>query len=165
VVFAGVRAVPGLTQVKRTVGSRARLGGSRSAFLVLKVKLMPHAHVVVWLDHHAAAIHRFGPDGVQSSRIQVQEHQTRQHNSGVRAVHTFFGEVCDGLSEGKDVLVTGSHTTLSDFRHYVVKHRPELGKRIAGYEAVDHPTDGQLVAFAREFFARYDNLRATRPLA
>lgn len=124
---------------------------------------MLHTHAVIWLDHHAAAIHQFGADGAQTRKFKAHHHSTRQHNSDVRAVHEFFGEVCDALSPEKEVLVTGSHTALADFKHYVVKHRPELEPRIAGWETVDDPTDGQLVALARDFFVKYDSLKGTRP--
>jgi stalled ribosome rescue protein Dom34 len=126
---------------------------------------MPRAHAVVWLDHHAASIHQFDADSASSAKLKAHEHETRQHNSGVRAVHEFFGDVCDALSAHKEVLITGSRTTLSDFKHYVEKHRPQLMSLVAGYEAVDHPTDGQLIAFARTYFAKFDNLKGTRPLA
>jgi hypothetical protein len=124
---------------------------------------MPHAHAVVWLDHHAASIHQFSADVVNTQKFKAHDHPTRQHNSDVRAVHEFFGEVCDALSNEKEVLVSGSHTALADFKHYVIKHRSALAPRIAGWETVDHPTDGQLVALARDFFVKYDNLRGTRP--
>jgi hypothetical protein len=54
------------------------------------------------------------------------------------------------------VLLTGSHTALADFRHYVEKHRPQTAARIVAWEVVDHPSTNQLVALARRFFRAYD---------
>lgn len=125
---------------------------------------MSHSHAVVWLDHHAASVHHLDADAVTVSKLKAHPHQTRQHNSDVRAEHVFFSDVCDALSPGAENLITGSRTALADFKHYVVKHRPSLQASIAGWETVDHPTDGQLVAFAREFFVKFDNLKGTRPL-
>lgn len=125
---------------------------------------MPHTHAVVWLDHQAASIHEFGGDATFTRKLKAHHHTTRQHNSDVRAVHEFFAEVCDAIATDKEVLVTGSHTALADFKHYVIKHRSALEPRISGWEVVDHLTDGQLIAFARDFFVRYDNLKGTRPL-
>ena len=125
---------------------------------------MPHPHAVVLLDHHTASIHQLGPNAVETRTVKSHHHSTRQHNSDVRAVHEFFGEVCDALSLEAEILVTGPHTALADFKHYVLKHRPPLESRIAGWEAVDHPTDGQLVALARDFFVKFDNLKGTRVL-
>ncbi|MEQ1784258.1 MAG: hypothetical protein ABMA14_23125 [Hyphomonadaceae bacterium] len=156
-----------MIQINRVADPHAKLCGL--TILIFKPppweEHMPHAHAVVWLDHHTASIHQFGADTVLSSKLKAHTHQTRQHNSDVRAEHEFFGEVCTALSAEKDVLVTGSHTALADFKYYVVKHRPALEPRIAGWETVDHPTDGQLVAFARDFFVKFDNLKGTRPLA
>ena len=60
-----------------------------------------------------------------------------------------------------EVLVTGSHTAQSDFRHYVDKHRPAVTKRIVGWETVDHPTECQLLAFARQYFVKHDRMAGT----
>ena len=60
-----------------------------------------------------------------------------------------------------EVLVTGSHTAQTDFRHYVDKHRPALVQQIVGWETVDHPTEGQLLAFARQKFVKYDRMAGT----
>jgi hypothetical protein len=83
----------------------------------------------------------------------------------VRSEHEFFGQVCDDLSGIAEVLVTGSHKAQADFRHYVEKHRPALLKAIAGWETVDSPSEGELVALARRFFLKRDQMKGTAPLA
>lgn len=125
---------------------------------------MPITHAVVQLNHEGATVQEFGAKGVTARTIRSHSHPTRQHNSDVRAVHEFFGEVCDAVSAEVEILVVGSQTALSDFKHYVLKHRPQLEPRIAGWERVDHPTDAQVVALARKFFDHYDRLKGTRPV-
>ncbi|TDP71070.1 hypothetical protein [Roseateles toxinivorans] len=117
---------------------------------------MSLAHAVVWLDHHNAQILHFDAEQVRSHRLKEQEHDTHQHGSGVRTEHEFFAAVCDALSDIGEVLVTAGHTAQSDFRRYVDKHRPAIGNLIVGWETVDHPSDAQLVARARQFFAQRD---------
>lgn len=117
-------------------------------------------HAVVRTDHQQAQVLRFDETQVQTQTVHLQAHTTAQHKSGVRSEHEFFGAVCDALDGIAQVLVTGTHTALADFRHYVDKHRPHLAKHLAGYEVVDHPTDPQLVALARAFFQRQDRLGA-----
>ena len=73
----------------------------------------------------------------------------------MRSEHEFFGEVCDALEGIAEVLVTGGHKGLADFRHYVEKHKPQVAAQIVGYEVVDHQTEGQLVAMARTYFEKY----------
>jgi hypothetical protein len=115
-------------------------------------------HAVVWLDHHQAQVFQFDAEHVQASKVKAHAHHTAQHGSGVRSVHEFFAQVCDALQGIPEVLVTGGKTSLSDFRHYVEKHRPALGPHIAGWETVDHPSDKQLVALARQYFLKYDRM-------
>jgi hypothetical protein len=113
-------------------------------------------HAVAFVDHHAAEILQFGSDAVVERKVHEHRKLTRQHHSGVRTEHEFFGHVCDALDGIAEVLVAGGHMGLADFRHYVDQHRPMLAPRIVGYEVVDHPSENQLVALARKHFVRYD---------
>ena len=123
---------------------------------------MPLFHAVVRLDHHAAQVLQFDTAQVQSQALKAHSHPTKQHGSAVRTEHEFFGEVCDALAGIPEVLVAGAHTTQADFRHYVDKHRPAVAAQIKGYETVDHPSDNQLVALAREFFLKYDRMHGVQ---
>jgi curved DNA-binding protein len=88
---------------------------------------------------------------VLAREIRAHIHYTKQHGSTVRIEHEFFGELCDVLEGIDEVLVSGSHTAVADFRHYAGKHRPQTAAHIVGYEVVDHPSENQLVALARKF--------------
>ena len=121
---------------------------------------MPLIHAVLHIDHHRALVQQFSKDEVHAEKIKDHKHYTRQHASGVRTEHEFFGEVCDALNGLDEVLVAGSHTAQADFRHYVAMHRPALEKHLVGSETVDHPTDAQLVALARDFFSKFDRVHA-----
>lgn len=122
---------------------------------------MTYFHAVVWTDHQHAQVLQFDREHVEGHKVKAHLTQTRQHGSQVRAEHDFFSELCDALRGITEVVVTGSNTSLADFRHYVEKHRPAVLKQVVGWETVDHPTDGQLVAFARQYFDRYDRLAHT----
>lgn len=118
-------------------------------------------HAIVWLDHHEAKILQFDAEHVQAERIKAHSHHTKQHGSAVRSEHEFFGEVCDALNGIEEILVVGSSTAQSDFKHYADKHRPQSAKHIVAYETVDRPTEPQLVAYARKFFLKYDRMAGT----
>lgn len=119
---------------------------------------MSLTHAVIWTDHQAARVLNFDSEHVQAQKVRASSHYTRQHHSGVRTEHEFFGEVCDALKDFNEVLVTGGKTAIADFRHYAEKHRPHVTPRIVGYEVVDHPTDPQLVALARKYFLKLDRM-------
>jgi hypothetical protein len=120
---------------------------------------MSITHAVLWTDHQAAQVLQFDADHVKAEKIRTHSHYTRQHHSGVRTEHEFFGEVCGALEHVDSVLVTGSKTAIADFRHYAEKHRPHAAARIAGYEIVDHPTENELVALARQYFLKHERMR------
>jgi stalled ribosome rescue protein Dom34 len=110
------------------------------------------SHAVVWLDHHHADVWQLDASPATSQHLKAHSHPTSQHGSEVRAVHEYFAEVCNALDGSDAVLVTGSKTSLADFRHYAEKHRPQTAKRIAAYDVVDHPTENQLTSLGRKFF-------------
>lgn len=118
-------------------------------------------HAVVWIDHQKAQVLQFDAEHVQAQKIKTHTHHTAYHGSTVRTEHEFFGEVCGALDGIAEVLVTGPRKGIDDFRHYAEKHRAATAKRIVGYEVVDHPTDAQLVAFARKYFLKFDRMVGT----
>jgi stalled ribosome rescue protein Dom34 len=119
---------------------------------------MASQHAVVWIDHEHAQLVTVDSDPVQVRKFAAHHHNTSQHGSQVRTGHAFFGEVCDALTDVREVLVTGAHKAQADFRHYVEKHRAHVAPRIVGWETVDHPSTGQLAALARKFFVKHDRM-------
>jgi hypothetical protein len=119
---------------------------------------MTYRNAVIHLSHESARIVEFDATSMHAGKIDQHPHATRQHGSGVRSEHEFFGSVCDRVGSLAKVLVTGGHTTLADFRHYVEKHRSLVAPHIVGYEVVDHLTDHQLVAMARQRFDELERL-------
>ena len=115
-------------------------------------------HAVAFVDHHQAQVLQFTSEKVVERKVHEHKHLTRQHGSNVRSEHEFFGSVCDSLAGIAEVLVVGGHQGLADFRHYVDKHRAHVAPQIVGWETVDHPTEGQLVALARRFFVKHDRM-------
>ena len=119
---------------------------------------MPLFHAVLRIDHHNAELLQFDATEVQAQALKAHSHPTKQRASTVRTEHEFFAEVCDALAGITEVLVAGSQTGLADFKHYVEKHRPAVGKQIVAYETVDHLSENQLVAMARSFFLKHDRM-------
>ena len=119
---------------------------------------MPMFHAVVWLDHHSAQVQQFDAEQVLGQTVKSHSHPTRQHGSEVRDQHEFYAQVCAALVGIREVLVTGSNTSLADFKHYVDKHQPAAAALILGYEPVDHPSEKQLVALARSYFVKADRM-------
>jgi hypothetical protein len=120
--------------------------------------MTPHFHAVAFVDHQHAEVLQFGADADKPLTLHQHLSFTRQHGSGVRTEHVFFSEVCDALDGIAEVLLVGGHTGLSDFRRYVDQHRPQTAQHIVDQAVVDHPTTPQLMALARQRFARVDQM-------
>lgn len=121
-------------------------------------------HAVALIDHQKAEVLQFDAEHLQAQKVKSHSHHTNQHGSGVRTEHEFFGEVCDALTGIAEVLIAGSHTAQADFKHYVGKHRPSMAKQIVGWETVDHPSEGQLLALAKKHFLKVDRMAGSAPL-
>ena len=117
---------------------------------------MPSSRAVVWIDHQSAKLLKLGETHPLGRTIRAHPHATAQHGSGVRTSHEFYADVCDALGVAGEVLVAGAHTALADFRHYAEKHRSHTAALIVAYVVVDHPSDNQLVALARQHFIEHD---------
>ncbi len=118
-------------------------------------------HAVVTVDHHQAQVLQFDAEHVLAQKVKSHSHHTKQHGNTVRTEHEFYADVCDALAGIPEVLVTGSRNAMADFRHYVETHRAPLAAHIVGWETIDHPTEGQLIAFARQYFVKYDRMAGT----
>lgn len=71
----------------------------------------------------------------------------------------FYHEVAHALEGVDEILVVGPSTAKLEFLKHVHKHAHPLVTRIVGVETVDHPTDGQLAAYARSYFRTVDARR------
>jgi hypothetical protein len=56
------------------------------------------------------------------------------------------------LADANEILIVGPSTAKLHFLNHVHQHDHALLPKIVGLETVDHPSDGQLVAYAKEYF-------------
>ena len=73
---------------------------------------------------------------------------------------SFLKHVSEALSHAGTILVTGPASAKKELATYLEQEQPGLFARVAGIETVDHPTDGQLVAFARKYFKIEDKMQS-----
>ncbi len=119
---------------------------------------MNATRAIAYVSHQEAMLIGLQSASPTPVKVAAHSHPTRQHASDVRAEHEFFSSVCDEIDRFESVLVTGGHTPLADFHHYVEKHRPLVARHIAGYEVVDHLSENQLVALGRKRFDAFERL-------
>ena len=116
-------------------------------------------HAVVWLDHSEAHVLMFDREHAEAQRIKSRSHHTPKHGH-VKGDKDFFEAVAKSLDGVHEVLLTGPANAKVEFRDYCKAHHLAAEKAIVDVVNSDHPTDAQLVAMARKYFAKYDAMGA-----
>jgi hypothetical protein len=124
-----------------------------------------HSHAVVWIDHREARVLEFNPTDEEERVLRPRDpiahihHHANTIGSGHAAEdQKFLHEVAASLAGVKAVLVTGPAGAKLELVKHIERRDPQLAKIIAGVEALDHPTDGELVAHARRYFRAADRM-------
>jgi stalled ribosome rescue protein Dom34 len=122
-----------------------------------------HFHAVAYIDHSETLVFEIAKDDVTEHRIRPADPQGNIHHKagsvGSGHAHvdkSYFMAVAEALQPSHEVLIVGHGTAKTEFAHFVRDHVPALAPRIMGVEAMDHPTTGEIVAFARKFFEQKD---------
>jgi hypothetical protein len=71
-----------------------------------------------------------------------------------------FAAVAAALQGVHEVLLTGPGLARDEFRAWCRQHQPAVGQTIIASVVSDHPSDPQLVALARQYFKKFDNMVA-----
>jgi hypothetical protein len=120
---------------------------------------LDHAHAVVWIDHLIAKIFPMGEAGV--GEVVVHAHPSSLHlhhkantvGSGHAAEDkSFLPTVAQSLRFCRDILIVGPGTEKTALLHYLQENRKDLAATALHAEAVDHPTDREVIALGRRRF-------------
>lgn len=132
---------------------------------------MSHYHAVVWIDHTEAHIMHISPDDVESSVVRpAKPHQKLHHKRGMDRGGTvgsgrspedqsFYHEVVEALKGAQEILVVGPANAKLNLIKHIQSHDQQMTDKVIGVETADHPTDGQLIAYARKYFTAADRMR------
>jgi stalled ribosome rescue protein Dom34 len=128
-----------------------------------KVPRMSSLHTAVWIDHQEARIFPIEDETIDSTTIRPRRHIRRHPTQTAERRHPadeqhFYHEVATALDDAREVLVVGPGPAKLEFIKHVHKREHALEPKIIGVETVDHPTDGQIVDFARRYFRAADRM-------
>ena len=129
------------------------------------------SHWLVVIDHQQALIYRTEvhddvPESIrphENAEIHFRSaNEARDFMTGKEkpASSSFFAPVAEALKEADQILLFGTGTgrscEMAQFAEWLKKHQPDTARRIVGQVVVDeqHLTEPQLLAQAREFYAR-----------
>ena len=127
---------------------------------------MGHYHCVVWIDHREAHVIHFNPDDAETSVIHPKsKHEHLHHKHGAVGAgrtpedHAYYQNVADAIKDAGELLIVGPAAAKLEFFKHLQAHAPAVAARVVSVETVDHPTDGELLRFARRHFDADDRMR------
>jgi len=131
--------------------------------------LSQHFHAVVWIDHHEARVFHFNADDAERAVVHPHEPTRHIHHKAhsIGSGHSpedqhFFHAVVEAIGTAGAVLIGGPANAKHELFKHIQRHEPQLMARISGVETLDHPTDRELLAHARQYFRAADRMAPQR---
>jgi len=124
-------------------------------------------HVVVWIDHKEAHIIHFTPEDFVKAVIPTSSTHPHLHvKSGIQGSghaaenHSYFNNVTDAIKDSLEILIVGPGFEKLEFMKYLLKYHHMVAEKVLSVDTVDHPTDPQILAYARKYFLKADRMHA-----
>lgn len=127
---------------------------------------MPTNHVVIWIDHKEAHVLYFD----RSKSIIIKSQSVKNHlyhkamvvgDGNAPIDHAFFHAVISTVADVNEILIVGPSSAKIELKKHADHHDPLIAKKIIGVETLDHPTDGQVLAYAMKYSQRIDQMNGT----
>lgn len=122
-------------------------------------------HAVVWIDYKHAEIIYFDRSSASEKDIKHKDAaRTIHHKAGTPGPghasedKRYLSEVATALREAAEILIVGPSEIKLELKAYIEKNAPDVAKHIIGVEPLDHPTKGELLAFARRYAVAKDRM-------
>jgi stalled ribosome rescue protein Dom34 len=118
-----------------------------------------HFHAIVWIDHSRAKVFHVGLSG--ENEIILHPHLPTRHlhhkANSIGSGHVgldkeFFAQVMNAVSDAGEILVIGPASAKTELARYLRDKHPQIADRVVAVEAVDHPSDAEIVAYAKRHF-------------
>lgn len=126
---------------------------------------MSHYHAVVWLDHSEAHVMHISPDDVEKSIVHPSKAHQHLHSrsghvgSGKPAEDkAYYHAIAEALRGAQEILIVGPAQAKLQLVKHIHSHDKDLSDKVVGVESIDHPTDAQVVAYARKYFVAKDKM-------
>jgi stalled ribosome rescue protein Dom34 len=124
---------------------------------------MSHTHAVIWLDHKRAQVVSFGRETSESAVVHHEGGERHLHHrrGSIGSGHAaedpkYYEKILAAVGNTPELLVTGPANAKLEFVKHIHKKHPGLVDRLVGVETLDHPSEGELLKFARAYFKAAD---------
>jgi stalled ribosome rescue protein Dom34 len=131
---------------------------------------MSHSHAIVWMDSHEAHTFSFSANDVEKERVVAHSPFRKLHHKAgsVGAGHSqlepaYLKGIADSLAGVEEWLLLGPGMAKHELAKYMQKKTPALWQKMAAIGNANHPTDGELLHWARTTFKKIDRMRSNAP--
>jgi hypothetical protein len=128
--------------------------------------MQTHYHAVVWLDHRQARVFHFNESDADKlvvnpdNPVRNLHHKANSIGSGhAPEDQNFLEDVAQSVADAGAILVLGPSNEKNELVKHIKRFHPEMTIKIEGVESADHPTDHELVAYARQYLKSADLMR------
>ena len=122
-------------------------------------------HAVIWIDHQEAHVMFLSESASEAEVIRSKSSHTHLHHKGgevgsgrLQLDEKYLHSVINAVNETKEILVIGPGSAKLELIKHAHHHDPKIAANIVGVETVDHPTDKEILAYARKFFYKADQM-------
>ena len=123
-----------------------------------------HYHAIIWIDHKQARVFHFNVE--EADRTVVKDHivrdlRSREKHTGQRTEENkpFFEDVAKAIADASAILIVGPAQEKDFFAKFLAEKHPSIRAHVEGVEKADHPSDGELLDFARRYVKGADHMR------
>ena len=118
-----------------------------------------HFHAIVWIDHSQAKVFHIGLSG--DDEVVLHPHMPTRHlhhkANSIGSGHVgfdkdFLAQVLNAVGDAGEILIIGPAGAKTELAKFIREQHPDIGDRIVAVQAADHPTDGEIVALAKQYF-------------
>jgi hypothetical protein len=122
-----------------------------------------HYHAVIWIDHQRARIFHFNVDAADRTVVRdhvVRDLHSRDKRTGDRIEENkpFFEDVAKSIADAGAILIVGP-AQKDFFAKFLGEKHPAIRAHVEGVEKADHPSDGELLDYARRYVKAGDHMR------
>ena len=126
---------------------------------------MSFNHAVIWIDHKEAHVMFLSQDASEAEIIKTKSthshlhHKANEMGSGRLALDTkYLHSVIEAVKESKEILILGPGSAKLELIKHAHQHDQQIAANFVGVETVDHPSDKEILAYARKFFYKADQM-------
>jgi stalled ribosome rescue protein Dom34 len=155
-----------LDLAQKTGWSLRGKGDNLKKLIILVTEIvMSLNHAVVWIDHQEAHVMFLSEQAGDAEVIRTKAIHPHLHHKGgeigsgrVELDSKYLHSVVQAVKDSREILILGPGFAKLELIKYAHRHNAAVAEKIVGVETVDHPTDKEILAYARKFFYKVDRM-------